>query len=112
MARTLDHLLHGELLRVELARVLTPVAGIALCGEGPDEDHVALADAVATQHPVLQAAANRHRHGRIDPHRLLDHLRRVRQRHQVVVLQVVVGIAAGDPVDLGDQLLLDVGAGR
>src|SRR4029078_1477411 len=60
VARTLDHLLHGELLRVELARVLTPVAGIALCGERPDEDHVALADVVATTRPVLQAAANRH----------------------------------------------------
>jgi hypothetical protein len=46
--------------------------------------------------------------GRVDPHRLLDHLGRVRQCHQVVVLQVIVGVAAGDLVDLGDQLLLDV----
>src|SRR6266480_7775124 len=56
-----------------------PVARVALRGERPDEDHVVLPDPVAAEHPVLEAAADRDRHRRVDPHRLLDHLCRVRQ---------------------------------
>ena len=101
-------LVHGELLRVEAVRLRSPVARVALRGERADQDDVALPDPVAAERPVLEAAPDGDRHRRVDPHRLLDHRGGVRQRHQVVVAQVVVRVAAGDPVDLGDQLLLHV----
>ena len=112
VARPADHLLHRELLRIEPVGVPPPVARVALRGERPDENDVAPPDAIAAEHPVLETAADRDRHRRVDPHRLLDHLRGVRQRHQVVVLQVVVWVAVSDPVDLGDQLLLHIRVSR
>ena len=101
-------LVHGELLRVEAVRLRAPVARVTLRGERADQDDVVLPDPVAAERPVLEAAPDGDRHRRVDPHRLLDHRGGVGQRHQVVVAQVVVRVAAGDPVDLGDQLLLHV----
>ena len=95
--------------RVERVRLGPPVARITLRGERADQDDVALADPVAPEHPVLKAAPDRDRLRRVDAQGLLDHLGDVRQRQQVVVLQVVVRVAAGDPVDLGQHLLLDLG---
>ena len=111
MPRPAGDLVHGELLRVEPVRLRAPVARVTLRGERPDQDDVALPDPVAAERAVLEAAPDGDRHRRVDPHRLLDHLRGVRQRHQVLVPQVVVWVAAGDPVDLGDQLLLHVRVG-
>ena len=109
--RPASDLVHGELLRVEPVRLRAPVARVTLRGERPDQDDVVLPDPVAAERAVLEAAPDGDRHRRVDPHRLLDHRGGVRQRHQVVVPQVVVWVAAGDRVDLGDQLLLHVRVG-
>ena len=107
--RPVHNLVRFEPRRVERVRLGPPVARITLRGERADQDDVALADPVAPEHPVLEAAPDRDRLRRVDAQGLLDHLGDVRQRQQVVVLQVVVRVAAGDPVDLGQHLLLDLG---
>ena len=102
--------LRREVVRVEPVGIRAPEPHVALRGERPDQDDVVLADPVPAEQAVLEAAPDRDRHRRVDPQRLLDHLRRVRQARQVVVAQVVLRVAAGDPVDLGDEPGLDVRA--